>query len=250
MKTRHLTAGIAIAALLFVGSGCSGGDFAMIFSFLSEWSQAQGLTDHDGKPTLKAGKVYMFGSGDPMVDAAVNAGATTEGVRAADKAMAEADDALGGDKPDYGKAEEKLDVAAKARPNDWAVLNRQYALEVEQGRTGQSAEAKKSRADNAACKTNSCKASMLEDRVRALDDSDVRLAKSGASMDRKCIMLKEQRNANGELGRQYEIMQMQDPAGGVEGIRNRERYSNLANHYLTTADNYANDYKKRCGGGN
>lgn len=248
MKTRRITAAIAVAALLFLGSGCTGGDFATVYDFLSEWSHAQGLTDADGKPTAKAAKVALWGSGDSMVDAAVDAGVATSGVRAADKAMAEADEALRSKNPDYKKAEEELDVAAKARPNDWAVLNRQWALDVEQGRAGQAAEEKKRRADEAACKTDPCRASMLEDRLKVLGESNVRLAGSGASQERKCVVMKEERNTNVSLGQHYEYMGFKITGIGQETERRKNRYADLANHYLSEADDLNRDLKALCGG--
>ena len=247
MRHRRLAAAFSITALLFVGSGCTSGDLTNLVDFINEWTVAKGLVDKNGKPTAKAIKGYMFGTGDNAVDAAIEAGAATDAVRKADKAIANADDESS--KGNYKKAEEALAEAEEARPNDWAVLNRQYYLALQTGRSAD-AEAKKKQAEEKACATDRCKAALYENRIGLLQKTSPDVTDpNNPEHAKRCAIRKELRNSYGALGRQYEVMSLDAyKVGGVEGSRRHDHYTDLANHYLQEAENVNVDLRNSCGG--
>ncbi|HTK05120.1 MAG TPA: hypothetical protein VL500_06040, partial [Candidatus Eisenbacteria bacterium] len=212
MRHRRATVILGIVCLLFVGSGCEEGDVSLIVNFVSDYMQAKGMIDKNGKPTSKAMTGYMFGTGDSTIDAALNAGASVKGVREADKAIEKADEARGSG--NAAEEEKQLAIAAENRPNDWAVINRQYRLDLERGRLD--AAAKKGEQALSVCSTDRCKAALLEDRTRIITaDIDAVSNMKDPKHDKACVMLKARRSAFADLGRQYEGMSL--AAYGIGG---------------------------------
>src|SRR5688500_1951761 len=131
-KPRRLAAAFAITALLFVGSSCSWGELDMLIEFMNEWSEEKGYVDANGKPTMKATKDYLLGTGDSFTDAALGAGAATKGLKDTDEALANVNKNIAQGK--FDDADTQLKALEKQRPNDWEILNRRAVANIEMGR--------------------------------------------------------------------------------------------------------------------
>lgn len=245
-RPRHLGAAFALSALLFVGSGCSWGELDTLIDFMNDWSTEKGYTDASGNPTPKAAKDYLLGTGDPLTDAALGAGAATSGLKETEKAFANVNTLLATGK--YDDADKELKKLERQRPNDWEVMNRRALANIEMGRFD-AADEKMRQADEKACKTDRCKIAMLENRA-AISFAEVTRAAPGPAREKECKKLKMSRNAHSQLAQQYELMAINTHSNTnlVEAQRLRTKYDNLANHQANLAMAMNGDLAAHCGG--
>lgn len=174
-KYKRLTLLILLPCTLIL-SGCLQSDKDLVIAFLLDWAKQKGILDDQGNPTPKAVGYTLAGgyisTGDPAVDAALDAGAAIDGVKKADKKLKEANDELKKDPPDVKKAAETVDNALKDRPEDWMLRNNQLVLRTELGEGNTVKDLGSSGAANNQCGGDqNCLIRLYQNRAQLVDDS-------------------------------------------------------------------------------
>jgi len=123
---------------IFFLTAC-GSDVDLVMDFVNDWMVEQGMMykDSEGnyKPTLKAAGVATgwSTSGDPRIDAAVQAGSMLKDIKESDDLIDDAQKLMDMDPPDVGTALGKMDAAVANRPNDWYYRNSRGMLFLQTG---------------------------------------------------------------------------------------------------------------------
>ncbi len=165
-----------ILPFVFVLTACDKEDTDFVMDFANDWMIEKGMMYKDKKtgevkPTIKAGLVATgwATSGDPKVDAALQAGYVIKGVKESDELVDKAQEDMAKKPPDSSKALEKLDKAVSNRPNDWYYKNSRGTTYLQMGNVTAAESDFKAGEDN--CQGNSrCLLALYRDRTSQLTD--------------------------------------------------------------------------------
>ena len=207
-------------SLLFL-TACEQSDIDIVLGFLQDWSVEKGITDEEGNPTTKAIKRGLAGdwysTGDPEVDAAIDAGIVVKNVRNNDKLSNEAKNQLAKNPPDRNAALGNLDEAIKNRPDDWYYRTQRSVLRTEIG-DPKGAE-NDYQASSQGCGNNQyCRKRLWETRIQLLKESEERQRRTDG-MPRCDTFL--------ELSDAYDVMSRQHAGDDAE----KTRLMNISNSY-------------------
>lgn len=160
-KLRQCTIAVLLIALLLTTSGCTRQDWLDLVDIGRAWAQANNILDANGKPTWSTiGRATLgVSTGDPSVDAAIDAGQVVKNFNEAEK-LSEA----GLQEQDINK----VDQAIALRPKDYSYHNQRAAMLFFQDDQG-GAQAEFGTADNLAQNMNKAAVvSNLESRAKYL----------------------------------------------------------------------------------
>ena len=117
---------VSLAAASPIMSGCTDADIDWLFAVGEEWGRANGVIDDAGNINWGEAVMQVFGlpSGDPLVDAALDAGSVVANLEAAEAAARE-----GAENGDLAKVE----AAIESRTKDWGFHEQKAALLMAMG---------------------------------------------------------------------------------------------------------------------
>jgi len=138
---------LALILAMTLGSGCTSADWADLIDIGKSWAQANNVLDADGKPTWSTiGRVGLgMTTGDPGVDAVIDAGAVVDNFNKAEKLSEE------------GRQNHDVTLVDKAinlRPKDYSYRNQKGAMLFFVG-DGTAAEEEYDSADDLSATVNS-----------------------------------------------------------------------------------------------